>query len=146
MGHVSLTAISLLNGVMFEEQAMAPAIKVGSVMMKKGTYLPPAAQIRGEVYAPGWTLIQNTDGNSVDRDVRKAGWSFFFLAPDIRATAWGPHDSNTIQKAVRKILAKVKPTKFNCLEISEIAAKNFMGIPYVEISGHSRHIQNSMTL
>ena len=125
---------------------MSPAIKVGTVMMKKGTYLPPVAQIRGEVYSPGWTMIQNTDGNSVDRDVRKAGWSFFFLAPNIHATAWGAHDSNTISKAMRNILAKVKSTKFNCLEVTEIAAKKFLGIPYVEISGHSRHIQNSQTL
>jgi endo-1,4-beta-D-glucanase Y len=125
---------------------MAPAIKVGTVMMKSGTNLPMTAQLHGENYSPGWKMIKNTDGHSVDRNVRKAGWSFFFLAPNIHASAWGAHDANTISKAMRKILAKVKSTKFNCLEVTEIAAKKFMGIPYVEISGHSRHIQNSLTL
>jgi len=82
----------------------------------------------------------------MDTKVRNAGWTFFFLAPNIQAIAWGSHDRDTIQKAVKSILGKVKRSKFNCLEITEIAAKKFLGIPYVEVSGHSRHIKNSITL
>jgi len=44
------------------------------------------------------------------------------------------------------MLAKVKPLNFNCLEVTGIAAKRFLGVPYTVISAHSRHIQQSCYL
>jgi len=43
----------------------------------------------------------------------------------------------------QRVLAKAESSKFNCLEIPEVAAKRFLGIPYVFVSAHSRHIQES---
>lgn len=122
------------------------AIRVGTVMMKSGTELPVSAQLEGDTYTPGWRMLRNLDGKSIDTRVRNAGWTFFFMEPNIQAIAWGSHDTSTIQKAVKGILAKVKRSKFNCLEITEIAAKKFLGFPYVSVSGHSRHIKNSITM
>lgn len=36
--------------------------------------------------------------------------------------------------------------RLNCLEISQIAAKSFLGLPYVAVVGHARHIQESLYL
>jgi hypothetical protein len=36
--------------------------------------------------------------------------------------------------------------KLNSLEITQVAAKRFMGLPYVTVSAHPRHIQESMFL
>jgi hypothetical protein len=44
------------------------------------------------------------------------------------------------------MLEKVKPLNFNCLEVTAIAAKRFLGVPYTLISAHSRHIQQSCYL
>jgi hypothetical protein len=40
----------------------------------------------------------------------------------------------------------VKLLKFNCLEITGITQKRFLGLPYVHVSAHSRHIQKSSTM
>ncbi len=34
----------------------------------------------------------------------------------------------------------------NCVEITEVSAKSFLGTPYVNVSAHSRHIQESSAL
>jgi hypothetical protein len=44
---------------------------------------------------------------------------------------------------MERVLAKAEPSKFNCLEITEISAKQFLGFPYVHVSAHSRHVQKS---
>jgi|SRR5579872_2791203 len=125
---------------------MAPTIKVGSVVMKSDLSFPMTASFKSEAYLPGWKLLDNSTAHSVDQIVRKAGWTFFFLAPDIRATAWGAHDMETARKAMKSILSRVKSKKFNCFEISGIETRNFLGWPYVKVCGHARHIKNSMTL
>jgi hypothetical protein len=40
----------------------------------------------------------------------------------------------------------MKSDRFNCLEISQVAAKGFLGLPYVTVAAHPRHIQESMIL
>jgi hypothetical protein len=51
-----------------------------------------------------------------------------------------------INRAVNRILANLKWDKFNSLEITQVAAKRFLGLPYVTVSAHERHIQESMFL
>ena len=45
-----------------------------------------------------------------------------------------------------KVIANMKSDRFNCLEISRVAAKSFLGLPYVTVAGHPRHIQESIYL
>jgi hypothetical protein len=59
---------------------------------------------------------------------------------------WGQRGERTARRALRRVLAKVKLLKFNCLEITEITQKRFLGLPYVHVSAHSRHIQKSSTM
>lgn len=61
----------------------------------------------------------------------------------MQATALGLLRQRTIRRAIERVLAKAKPSKLNCLEITEVSAKQFLGFPYVHISAHSRHIQKS---
>ena len=51
-----------------------------------------------------------------------------------------------VQGALKRILAKLRPQNFNCLEVTGIVAKRFWGIPYATVSAHSRHIQKSCQL
>jgi hypothetical protein len=44
---------------------------------------------------------------------------------------------------MERVLVKAAPSKFNCLEITEVSAKQFLGFPYLQVSAHSRHIQKS---
>ena len=112
-------------------------------MMRVGTIIPQSLRVETEPYSQGWEIIKNSDGNSVDRDVRRADWNFFFLAASIHATAMGYGGERTVRRAVERVLAKATPSKFNCLEITEVSTKRFLGFPYVLVSAHSRHIQKS---
>jgi len=44
------------------------------------------------------------------------------------------------------MLRKIEPMNFNCLEVTGIVAKRFLGVPYAVVSAHSRHIQKSCYL
>jgi hypothetical protein len=44
------------------------------------------------------------------------------------------------------MLARLTPDKFNSLQITRVASKRFLGVPYVRVSACSRHIQESLFL
>ena len=122
---------------------MSGTIKAGTIMMKAGTIIPQSLRVETELYSQGWEIINNSDTDAVDRDIRRADWNFFFLAASIQATALGYWGKKTVRRAMERVLAKAEPSKFNCLEITGISAKQFLGLPYVHVSAHSRHIQKS---
>jgi hypothetical protein len=68
------------------------------------------------------------------------------MAAEVKVMFFGALGTTRIQNAVQRILAKVKPQSFNCLEITGIVAKRFLGVPYATVSAHSRHIQPSCYL
>ncbi len=125
---------------------MTSTIKAGTIMMQAGTLIPKSVRLEAEPYWHGWGVIKHLDGYTVDRNIRSAGWNFFFLAGQIQATVWGYWGERTVLRAMKRVLRKARPAKFNCLEITEISAKRFLGFPYVHVSAHSRHIQKSLFL
>jgi len=125
---------------------MAETIKTGTILIKDGTFLPDALRFESEPYATDWRLVKNLDGYGLGRKVREAGWTFFCLAGEINATTFGFGGQRNVHRAVKRILAKLKPEKFNSLEITQVASKSFLGVPYVSVSARSRHIQESLFL
>jgi hypothetical protein len=59
---------------------------------------------------------------------------------------FGALGAKSLQNALRRMLEKVKPLHFNCLEVTGIVAKRFLGVPYTVVSAHSRHVQQSCYL
>jgi hypothetical protein len=68
------------------------------------------------------------------------------MAPEFKASFFGTMGAEKIHKALTRILAKVKPQHFNGLEITGIVVRRFLGVPYVTVSAHSRHMQQSCFL
>ena len=93
-----------------------------------------------------WNRLTVTDGFTLDRKIHAAGWNFFFLATGVKVMFFGAIGAAKVQNAVTRILAKVKAQHFNGLEITEIAARSFLGVPYVTVIAHSRHMQQSCNL
>ena len=122
---------------------MSGTIKVGTVMMRAGTLIPQSLRVETELYSHGWEMIKNSYGDAVNRDIRQADWNFFFLATNIEATAWGHWGERIARKAMKRVLVQVKLLNFNCLEITEISSRRFLGFPYAHVSAHLRHIQKS---
>jgi hypothetical protein len=124
---------------------MTETIKTGTILIEDGVILPDSFQVESEPYSDGWRLVKDLDGYGLDRRIRETGWTFFYLA-QIKASVFGFDTEKAVRKAVHRILSNLKWEKFNSLEITQVAAKRFLGLPYVTVSAHVRHIQESMFL
>ena len=123
---------------------MADKIKTGTVLVKEGTLLPKSLQVESEPYSKGWRLVKDLDGGGLDRKTHEAGWTLFFMAGEVSATVLGANSARSERRAVKKLT--MGANGFNCLEISRVAGKRFLGLPCVTASGHARHLQQSMFL
>jgi hypothetical protein len=121
---------------------MTPVVQVGSILIETWP-LMPQLDLKSEPYSGNWSLVKVLDGYSLDRKVRALGWNFFFMAAEVKAMFFGGLGAKKIEHALKRILAKVKEQHFNGLEVTEIVAKRFLGVPYAVVSAHSRHIQRS---
>jgi len=124
---------------------MTDKIKTGTILIEESALLPDSLQFESEPYSKAWRLVKNLDGYGLDRKIRQAGWTFFYMA-QIKASAFGFDREKAVRRAVNRVLANLRSEKFNSLEINQVAAKRFLGLPYVTVSAHSRHIQESMFL
>jgi hypothetical protein len=63
------------------------------------------------------------------------------MAGEIRAVvpAWG--GQKTLRHGIMRLLAQTRLQHFNCLEVSHIRKEHFLGIPYLLIAAHPRHLQ-----
>jgi len=125
---------------------MAEAINMGTILFKDGTFLPDALQFDSVPCATGWRLVKDLDGYGLNRKIHDAGWRFFCIAGEIKSTAVGYEGQKNVRRAVKRMLARLKPEKFNSLQITRVASKRFLGVPYVSVSACSRHIQESLFL
>ena len=125
---------------------MAQTIEIGTLFIKEGTPLPEILPIESDPFLKGWRLIKNLSSSGIDRRLCDAGWSFFYMAGEVNAIAFGSDPEKTASRAVKKAIGNMKSDKFNCLEISRVAVKSFLGLPYVTVAGHPRHIQESIYL
>ena len=102
--------------------------------------------LQNEPCSGNWSTVKTLDGFALDRKIHAAGWNFFFMAAEVKVMFFGALRAKKIQHALRRILAKVKLEDFNGLEVTGIVAKRFLGVPYVTVSAHSRHVQQSCHL
>jgi hypothetical protein len=125
---------------------MAQEIGKGTVLIKDGTPLPEGLQIESEPYLKGWSLVRNFDSSTLDIKLSALAWSFFYMAGESKTTAFGSDAVETTRRAIEKIIASRGLKRFNCLEISRVEIKKFLGLPYVSLGCHPRHIQETMYL
>jgi len=125
---------------------MADKINTGTILIKEGTVLPEGLQLESEPYSKGWKLVKNLSSSGLDRKLCEARWTFFYMAEEVNAVVVGSDLEKMKRRAVKRVVASMKSERSNCLEITHVAAKRFLGLPYVTVSGHPRHIQESMFL
>jgi hypothetical protein len=120
---------------------MADTIKPGTILITEGALLPESLLLESEPYAYGWRLVKNLDSRGLDQIIGQAGWSFFYTASVVEMTAFGSDEKKITCKAIKRITTNLKSKNFNCLEITRVTAKRSLGLLYVSVSAHSRHIQ-----
>jgi hypothetical protein len=126
---------------------MTPSVQVGTILIgEESPSMVQALALESDPYFENWSVVKVLDGFALDRTIRAARWNFFFLASEVKVMFFGAIGATNIREALRRILRKVKPHNFNCLEVTGIVARRFLGVPYATVSAHSRHIQQSCQL
>jgi hypothetical protein len=118
----------------------------GTILIRENTLLPASLAVDSEVFLSGWRIVKNLDCSTLVRNTERANWNFFYLAGETRATVLGRDRLGTLRRAVRRVLAKQEGQKFNSLEITKVVPKRFLGIPFLSVTAHSRHIQQGIGL
>jgi hypothetical protein len=125
---------------------MEEKINTGMILIKEDAVLPERLQLEREPYSKGWGLVKHLDAKGLDRKIREAGWTLFFMANEINGSSVGCDLEKAKRRAVKNALACMKSDRLNCLEIAQVGVKRFLGLCYVSVCAHPRHIQESMFL
>jgi len=129
-----------------KEITLADKIKPGTILITEGARFPESLLLESEPYGYGWRLVKNLDSKGLDQIISKAGWNFFYIASVVETNALGSDEKKTARKAIKKIITNLKSKNFNCLEITRVTAKRSLGLLYMSVSAHSRHIQEGQAL
>lgn len=122
---------------------MTDAIAAGSILIQEGTYLPNSRPLQTGSDWSGWAAVE--DSRSVfEKEVRAAGWTFFFMAGEIKTTVFGFDRQKTLRAALQRLIANVKSQNCNSIEITQVTGKSFLKLPYVRVSAHPRHLQKGL--
>lgn len=125
---------------------MPTTIQVGTILMKDWPGTTQLLNLESEPRSENWRTLKVLDSFALDRKIHAAGWNFFFMATEVKTMFFGFLGEEKIQSALKRILAKVKLQHFNSLEVTKITARRFLGVPYVTVSAHSRHMQQGCNL
>jgi len=125
---------------------MTPTVQVGTILIADRPQITEFLGLATEPYSGKWSVVQGFDGFALDHKIHAAGWNFFFMAGAAKAMFFGSVGAKNIRKALKRILAETSDHNFNCLEVTGITAKHFLGVPYTSVSANCRHIQHSCRL
>ena len=125
---------------------MLSPLKIGTVLVRTETFIPDSVWVQKETFCSDWQAITNLNGDDLDHQIRRDGWNFMFIGGVLQGTSWGPWSDVAIRCAALRVLQKTQATKLNAFEITGIHPRRFLGVPYVVVTGHSRHLQKSTVL
>ena len=117
-------------------------ISAGTLLIQDGTLLPDSMHLTSMRCSQSWTSATNFDCTQMEGQLRQAGWTFFFMAGRIRTSAFGFDVEKRLRTAVRRATEAVQSMSCNCVEITAVATRSFLGLPYVSLSVQPRHIQS----
>ena len=67
---------------------MTDTITAGSILVEEGTHLPKSLLLQSESNSNGWAVIKDAR-STFEKTIQEAGWTFFFMAGEIKAIVFG---------------------------------------------------------
>jgi len=123
---------------------MTGAITTGSLFIDDSAQLPNAALLQREPHSSGWAEVKNAR-STFEKELPEAGWTFFFMAGEMRTTVFGFDREKSLGNALSRLIVDAKGLNCNCIEITEVKGNSFLKVPYVTVSAHARHLQKGQT-
>ena len=114
-----------------------------TILIRNGTALPELMGLETEPCSGDWRSVTNLDRSGLDHQLSKAGCTFFYMAGEISRSAFGFDKDRAARKAVSRTVADVQAQGCNCLEITRVSRRFWLGLPYMSVFAHARHIQIS---
>jgi len=109
----------------------------GAILIEDGTILPGEVSLQQSAYSNTWKSAPGLDAR-----LAKSGWTFFYMAGTIQKHAFGFDEGKRVHSAVARVIKDVQSERCNCVEITDLTTKSFLGIPYVSVTAHARHVQD----
>src|SRR5689334_6509726 len=122
---------------------MTDRIRTGTMIIEDATLTPESLVVDTEPYSAGWSIIPKSTSAQLGRQLESAGWTFFYMAGEIRTRGFGFNDHSRTDRAVAQAVDAAKLENCNCLEITQMRRRSFLGLPYTSVVAHARHIQKS---
>jgi hypothetical protein len=122
---------------------MLDPITAGSILFAGGTHMPKALLLQSESHSNGWTAIKDAR-TTFEKTIQDAGWTFFLMAGEIKATAFGFDKQKALRAALKRLITDVRSQQCNGIEITQVIGKTFLSVPYVSVVAHARHLQKGM--
>src|SRR3954452_1734500 len=122
---------------------MKETMEAGTILVEEGTPMPDSLLVSMKSYGAGWSSIENFTRGQLGAGLEAAQWTFFYMAGEIKGTAFGFNEPSRMRRAARKVIQAVKLQHCNCLEMTQVLRKSFWGIPSMKIVAHARQIQRS---
>src|ERR1035441_3014546 len=83
---------------------LADAIAAGSILIKEGMPLPKSLVLESEPDLNGWAA-RKTARPTFEKELREAGWTWFFMAGEIKTTVFGFDRQKTLHTALQRLIA-----------------------------------------
>lgn len=125
--------------------SQAQQLRDATLLIAPDTVLPTGWTLDGDPVASGWLRVCNTfSDRELDRELGAGGWTFLFMAGAIRTTAVGWNTRRRVTAGVVRLIAEATRQGCNCLQIDSVTVHSLLGVPYVRLVAHSRHIQKDV--
>jgi hypothetical protein len=122
---------------------MTKIIKAGTILVEEGAHLPNSLLLQRESHSSGWSTVKNAR-STFDKELLEAGWTYFYMAREIKATVFGFSRQNRLRTALKRLIGKVKSQHCNSIEITQVRNKSFLSVPYLTVCAHARHLQQGI--
>ena len=125
----------------------ASMIDSGTILMWTAADRPECFRDDGAVDCPSaWKAVSHTlSPRALEDELSSTGWTFFYMANPVNATAYGFDPAKRMASVLKRIASTVRQQGCNCLQVDRVTTCSTLGIPYVTVSAHPRHIQKGKT-
>jgi len=120
--------------------AMTDTITAGNILVQNGTHMPGSLLLQTDSDSKGWAAVNGARA-TFDKTIQDEGWTFFFMAGELRATVFGFDRQKALRSALKRLIVDVKSQHCNSIEITRVMGRSFLKVPYVSVSAHARHLQ-----
>src|ERR1044071_4416473 len=93
----------------------------GVLLIERDALRPGCFEVEADLHTNAWMLIRQTLApQQLEKELSATGWTFFFMAGLIRATAFGFDRDKAINAALRRGIQSVERQRCNCLQIESV--------------------------